>query len=407
MRTPAVLACAALSLATFASGNRVRAQTADAGLAAVPQAGSQAAPEDSPEATDEALPQAHQPEVRMALSPDRVALGQLLKLRIEATVPEGDDVTVAEQDFGSFEVHGRSRTVRPARQGQQTFVFELSLQTFDPAMEALAPIELRVVTTDGFIGRAETPAQAVKLESLLANEPDAKPRAPGQPVSVMQDDYTLLWVLGALLAIALIALLTVLVQRYLRRRPVAEAPPPPPRPPWEIATEKLAQLRRRKQSMLQAGQGVQFVDEVSDAVREYLGGCFGFEGLDTTSEEMLRLLRGRSANPGLQREVGAYLNRCDLVKFADINPDQDEADLIFAKAQDIVQFSTPAGGGAVHGAPIGPATPAPHAEGVAADAPPANAPAPHAATAEAAGPTSGPTVAAERPDDGDPNGGRP
>ena len=58
------------------------------------------------------------------------------------------------------------------------------------------------------------------------------------------------------------------------------------------------------------------------------------------------LLRSRGANVGLWQEIAAYLRRCDLVKFAKVEPDQDEADLVFAKAQDIVQFSVPQGAGA-------------------------------------------------------------
>jgi hypothetical protein len=129
--------------------------------------------------------------------------------------------------------------------------------------------------------------------------------------------------------------------RWLSRRPKLAPPPPPPRPPWEIAVSRLAELRRKKQRMIEEGKAAQFVDEVSDVVREYLGGLFGFDGLETTTDEMLGLLRARSAKVGLLQEVGAYLRRCDLVKFAKVEPDQDEADLVFAKAQDIVQFSTP------------------------------------------------------------------
>ena len=169
----------------------------------------------------------------------------------------------------------------------------------------------------------------------------------------MQDDYTLLYVLGALGGAALVALVTWLVTRYLQRRQKVLPPPPPPRPPWEIAVEKLGELRRRKQRMVEEGKAAQFVDEVSDVVREYLGGRFGFDGLETTSDEMIVLLRGRGANAGLWQEVAAYLARCDLIEFAKVEPDQDEADLVFAKAQDIVQFSMP-----MADAYAGPAAPA-------------------------------------------------
>ena len=86
---------------------------------------------------------------------------------------------------------------------------------------------------------------------------------------------------------------------------------------------------------------MQFVDEVSDVVGEYLGGRFDFDGLETTTDEMLSSLRARGAQLAIQQEVGQYLNRCDLVKFAKVVPDEDEVDLIFAKAQDIGQFSLP------------------------------------------------------------------
>jgi hypothetical protein len=127
----------------------------------------------------------------------------------------------------------------------------------------------------------------------------------------------------------------------MARRVRPAPPPPPPRPPWEIAAMKLADLRRRKQRMIEEGRAAQFVDEVSDVVREYLGGRFGFDGLETTTDEMLLLLRERQCSVGLWQEIAAYLARCDLVKFAKVEPDQDEADLVFAKAQDIVQFSMP------------------------------------------------------------------
>ncbi|MFI5308721.1 MAG: hypothetical protein ACHQ53_15295, partial [Polyangiales bacterium] len=52
----------------------------------------------------------------------------------------------------------------------------------------------------------------------------------------------------------------------------------------------------------------------------------------------------RGASLGILQDVAAYLRRCDLVKFAKVEPDADEADLVFSKAQDIVQFSMPAAG---------------------------------------------------------------
>jgi hypothetical protein len=262
-------------------------------------------------------------------------------VRIRAEARAGDDVTVPEQSFAPFELSARRARVEPVKDGRQTFVFELDLLALEPGSHELSTITLRVVTSGGVVGETTAPALAVEVKSLLANEPNAAPKPVTRPVVVMQDDYTWLYVGGGVLGAALIALATWLVMRWLARRPKAAAPPPPPRPPWEIAVGKLADLRRRKQRMLEEGKAAQFVDEVSDVVREYLGGLFGFDGLETTTDEMQQLLRDKHAKLGLMQEVGAYLRRCDLVKFAKVEPDQDEADLVFAKAQDIVQFSMP------------------------------------------------------------------
>jgi hypothetical protein len=198
-----------------------------------------------------------------------------------------------------------------------------------------------VVTKEGFVGSVKTEPIALKVASLLANEPNAQLKGETKPVVVTQQDYTLLYVLAGLAAAGLIALLTWLAIRYAQRRVKPAPRPPPPRPPWEVAVEKLAELRRRKQGMVEAGEAARFVDEVSDVTREYLGARFGFEGLESTTDEALALLRDHDCNLGLWQEVAAYLRRCDLIKFARVDPDQDEADLVFAKAQDIVQFSTP------------------------------------------------------------------
>lgn len=302
-------------------------------------------------------PEAPRAEIHTLVTPEGgVKLGEIVKLTITAEVAEGDEVTLPEQTFGSFEVHDTARRKRSPRNGRQTFVFELQLQAFEAKTVVLEDLHVRIVTREGQIAQQAVPPVEIEVASLVGNEPNAQLKPESDPVVVMEDDYTLAYVGGGLLAVLAIAGLTLLVQRYLRNRPVAAPPPPPPRPPWEIAVEHLAALRRRKQAMVEGGQAVEFVDEVSDVVRAYLGGRFGFPGLDTTTEELLEHLRVRRVQSGLQEEARAYLRRCDLVKFAKVTPDEDEVDLIFAKAQDIVQFSIPNDtGGPDHHEPSGPA----------------------------------------------------
>jgi hypothetical protein len=289
---------------------------------------------------EDALPDAHKPNITMQLDPRNgaVAVGQKLRVVIEASALEGDDVTVPEQSFAPLELVGKNARVLPAKDGRQTFVFELDFISLTPGVHAMESTELAVVTKQGLVGRIKSGAFKVEVKSLIGNEPNAKLREPTKPVVVMQDDYTLLYVGGGLLAALLLAGLSVLVYRYLQRRVKPLPPPPPPRPPWEIAIEKLAALRRRKAEMIAAGQAGLFVDQVSDVVRAYLGGRFHFDGLESTSDELLAHLRKADCSLDLFNEVGSFLRRCDLVKFAKVEPDAQEADWVLLKAQEIVQL---------------------------------------------------------------------
>jgi hypothetical protein len=306
------------------------------------------------------LPEASKPVVSMKQSPTgAVPVGEKVRLSIEASAVEGDDVTVPEQSFAPLELVGKSARVVPAKDGRQSFVFDLDFIGLTPGQHPMEGVELSVVTKAGLIGRVSTEPFGVEVKSLIANEPNAQLREPTQPITVMQDDYTLLYIGGGLLGAALFALLSVLGYRFWQRREKAAVPPPPPRPPWEVAIEKLGALRRQKLDMVGKGEAARFIDLVSDVVREYLGGRFGFDGLETTSDEMLTRLKRIGVPIELFGEVGSFLRRCDLVKFAKAEPSADEADWVLMKAQEIVSLGEPR---------IGP-TPEPHAPPVA---PPVN-----------------------------------
>jgi hypothetical protein len=294
-----------------------------------------------PEAASTLAPE-HQPKLTVKVDPPQtVKVGQLVHLEIAAVAPLGDDVTIADQPFAPFEIYKKQARVEPPQGDKQRFVFNLDLLALEAGDKPIPATTLRVVTKDSNIGTVETESVPYKVQSLVANEPNAQPKLESKPVAVLEDNYIPIYVLVGLLAAAAVAGITLLVARYLRKRQRAAVPPPPPRPPWEIAVEKLAELRRQKTTMLQAGQGGSFVDQLSDVVRAYLGGRYLFDGLETTSDEMLMQLKAHGASLGFTQEVGQFLYRCDLVKFAKVEPDEDEVDLLFAKAQDLVHMSEP------------------------------------------------------------------
>jgi hypothetical protein len=136
--------------------------------------------------------------------------------------------------------------------------------------------------------------------------------------------------LGSLLAWAV---------RLWLNRPRPAAPPPPPRVPWEVALERLHEARHA--GLLETARFGEFFDRVNDAVREYLGARFGFDGLESTTHEMLGAL-ARIPHLSLPMpEIAGFLRQCDLVKFADMTPTLDECQRALAQAEAMVSATMP------------------------------------------------------------------
>ncbi len=299
--------------------------------------------EPEPESEDPELPAEHQPRLELRVSPESgLMTGDVLTLELRVDALAGDDIAVPQdQEFGIFEVLDRGRSSRVENGDRTTHVFELELLALEPGPTEIPPIRVRVVTADQVVGEVETEALPVEVGSVLGNEPDAQPKPPTQPVEVWQDDDTLWWVLGALGLILFTALATLLFARWWRRRKKAEAPPPPPRPAEEIALEKLEELRRERDRMLEVGEGEAWVDGVSDAVREYFGHRYGFEGLESTSDEVIAALRTRKVRGISIDEVQALLSDCDLVKFARADATAEQTEQMLAGAFRLVRATTP------------------------------------------------------------------
>lgn len=287
------------------------------------------------------LPKELEPRVQVSLSPQKgLMTGDLVTLKISVRSKPGVDVAVPEQSFAPFELLDRKANSK-TDQGEQQHEFELSLLALEPGAQTLPGVTLRVVGPKGELGDVKTAPQTLQIGSLLANEPNAQAKPASQPVVVMQDDYTLAYVGGAILFAGLIALITLLVSRWLKRRPKALPPPPPPRPAWDVALEKLLALEQTKTQLIAEKRAEEYVDGVSAALREYLGRRYGFDGLESTTDEIIRTLERIRPHKLALSSVSILLEQCDLVKFAKASPDEALCDEVWNGAVAMVRATTP------------------------------------------------------------------
>lgn len=122
---------------------------------------------------------------------------------------------------------------------------------------------------------------------------------------------------------------------------VRKEPPPPPAPPdpREVARQRLAALRRRIGQLGPREFGV----EVSDVLRHYIRARYGLSTMRRTSEEFLQaIVRDRAFSPREIELLERFLRQCDLLKFAQADTGEAEAEQLVEDAANFVEGSAPA-----------------------------------------------------------------
>jgi hypothetical protein len=303
--------CALAALALVLSvGSRVSVARAD-GLAADAGAAAAAAPD--PDA----------PTVTARADKTEAHVGDAINLTITAIGRRGVAVNLPGTiTLDPFSVLDRKESEQDLGDGKMRREFTLVVAAYEPGQVEIPSVEVTYLGTGGEIRTAKTSAIAIKIASLIANEPEPALKDIAPPVPVQQQDLLLAYIAGGLLAALIGALLTWLIVRKLRSR-VLLRPGPPPRPAHEVALEKLDRLGAY--GFLEDADNRPFYFAVSEVIREYLGARFGFDSLELTTDELIAELRRSAGREVLLGEVQGWLSACDLVKFAKISPSVAEA----------------------------------------------------------------------------------
>ncbi len=186
-----------------------------------------------------------------------------------------------------------------------------------------------------------TEKREVEIDQPIAESPDLKPREnPASRPQVTRDERKQAMATAAAIAL-FFGMAAAALFVWWRSRPKPAPPPPPPEPSWRKALAAIAAARRE----LERGElDVKlYYDRVSDALRAHLGATFGFDGLEQTTDEIVARL-ARVPSFSLPRgEVQGLLEACDLVKFAGLRPDKDEALALAVAAEKLVRVTQGAG----------------------------------------------------------------
>ena len=209
-------------------------------------------------------------------------------------------------DLGPFSLLGRDETrEQNLGDGRIRREFVLRVAAYEPGEVQLPPIDVTYLGPAGEVKTARTGAVAIKIASLIANEPEPALKDAATPVSVMEENRIRSMSAGRCWRRALGALITFFIVRKLRSRR-GERPGPPPRPAHEIALERLDRLGAL--GFLENADNRPFYFAVSEVIRDYLGGRYGFDSLEMTTDELIVELqasrRPRSGELHARRDPG-------------------------------------------------------------------------------------------------------
>jgi hypothetical protein len=282
-----------------------------------------------------APPQGEAPRIRTTLDTARVTLGDRLHLRVVVTHAPGQRVRWPDSlALAPFEILAR-RASPPARNGDAVAdTLALTLAAFELGRLTLPSFG---VTVEG--GAAPdtllTDGWTVTVESV-GGDSTADIRDVKGPLSMPRNWLSLaVWIAGGLVAAAL----AYRLYRRFGRRGAAPAPAPvlPPRPPHVIAYEALAALERSP--LLEQGLIKEYYDRASDIVRRYFEGRYHVSALEMATGEVLGELALVHADETARREAAAFLETCDLVKFAKLTPPPEASRVLVSAARHIVDLT--------------------------------------------------------------------
>jgi hypothetical protein len=332
------------SLALFMSPALTVAR--DAGVAAAakatPDGGVKPAEPPDDEPLVPAIPKERIPVISLAVTPKEVAIGEVVSWRV--TIRRQKDIKVhlaSGASFGGLEAKEKKKKETLLDGDMVEEILEVALIGFEAGDIVIPSQMLTAVDADGNLAELPTEEAHVTVKSLIANEPEPKLKEDeGQGEVVYEKDYLLLWILGIIAGIGVVALLTLLARRlWAMRRPKPAPPPPPPRPAEEIAYEKLEALKRS--SLLEDGEIKEFHVRLSETIREYLGNRYRFDSLELSSEELIQALRKVSLSKSEYNLVLDFLGETDLVKFAKFLPTVMDSKDLLEKSFRFVDKTTP------------------------------------------------------------------
>lgn len=287
-----------------------------------------------------ALPAQAAEGIKATLTPSQTELkvGDPVQLTLAVTHPAGSQVIIPklDQQWGQFEVQSQSPVTTVANpDGSQTTTQIIKVTLFDLGSFKTPALPLNISTGQGQVTVETAPSVSLTVTPSRAQGDTALKDIRPQADMKVPSPWSL--VAAATLAVLAVAGGGWWLYRRWRGQPLFGAAAN--RPAYQVAfieLDRIAALRLPEQ-----GQFKEHYTLVTDCLRTYLEQQFNLRVFERTTFELKTILRGSVLSPDQTRQFLELFTDSDLVKFAKVTPELNEAYVLIERAHHLVEITRP------------------------------------------------------------------
>jgi hypothetical protein len=284
----------------------------------------------------------------------RLSVGDRLHFSVHLVTDKGISITppTPETDFGNIIVK-EWNLHRDEREKSDSISYDYVITTYTPEPCTIPELAF-ILEHNGTTDTVHTDAVPLQLISVLTSDTadliGLKP-----PLLAGHAPKWWLWLIGIISGIIVLTVGGIYLGKKLRKPPEA----PPPVPPYEEAMDALRALGVKK--YLQRGLVREYVFELSEIFKRYIGRRFSCNAVDFTTEEMIAWSGAANLAKELRRSIEWFFRTTDPVKFARLIPDSATIERFDTEIRNFLEATRPVveqtGDNAEHKAAEKPAAP--------------------------------------------------
>lgn len=280
-------------------------------------------------------------KMTVQVRPKQVWIGDPISIDVDFHAP--DDYLArlpTADDLGDLEVIAEDESdPRPAADGGLEWRKSFTVESLVSGTVEIPPLVIKYARKPGepdakpeFDSELACGTLEIEVLSALTTQ-DSVDRPRDITGTVLPAEPPMAWWQWALIVggAVLTVLLAYLVYRAIRRRRLRPAPPIPPEV-WALRV-----LSELVAEWVEQGRAREYYYRLSEIVRVYIEKKFSLAAPEMTTEEFLiTLARDRGALPYDADRLRAFLEACDLVKYAAYSPRREDAEQALSTARAFV-----------------------------------------------------------------------